>query len=189
MATQERGIGARTQQVTGMYSLFWPFTCLHPWCVCACAIIAGSPLRMWPRDSASPGRSRTRLRSAPIKSNQSRESIPRITGYNYHLQNYSHVDLLPSRRADRAQRSGAFDREIVPVTTTLTDGEGRERTVTVAKDDGVRVATTLEGLAKLRAAFKPGGSTTAGTSSASQLHFCSLFTNFLKCCQRIGQRF
>ncbi|KAK0130579.1 3-ketoacyl-CoA thiolase A, peroxisomal [Merluccius polli] len=73
--------------------------------------------------------------------------------------------LSSHQKADRAQRSGAFDREIVPVTTTLTDGEGKERTVTVAKDDGVRVATTLEGLAKLRAAFKPGGSTTAGNSS------------------------
>ncbi|CAL8312810.1 unnamed protein product [Merluccius merluccius] len=73
--------------------------------------------------------------------------------------------LSSHQKADQAQRSGAFDREIVPVTTTLTDGEGKERTVTVAKDDGIRVATTLEGLAKLRAAFKPGGSTTAGNSS------------------------
>lgn len=32
-------------------------------------------------------------------------------------------------------------------------------------DDGVRPKTTLEGLAKLKPAFKKGGSTTAGNSS------------------------
>jgi acetyl-CoA acyltransferase 1 len=37
--------------------------------------------------------------------------------------------------------------------------------VLVDKDDGVRVNTTIEGLAKLKPAFKKGGSTTAGNSS------------------------
>ncbi|CAL8294146.1 unnamed protein product [Lota lota] len=69
------------------------------------------------------------------------------------------------QKADRAQRSGTFAREIVPVTTRVTDAEGTEHTVTVVKDEGVRASTTLAGLGKLRAAFKPDGSTTAGNSS------------------------
>lgn len=71
-----------------------------------------------------------------------------------------------SRRAARAQSSGLFQQEIVPVTTKIVDEGGEERTLTVTKDDGIRAATTLAGLGKLRPAFKPDGSTTAGESSA-----------------------
>lgn len=69
-------------------------------------------------------------------------------------------------RAARAQNSGLFEQEIVPVNTKIVDDDGKERQVTVAKDDGIRAGTTLAGLAKLRPAFKPDGSTTAGESSA-----------------------
>merc|ERR1712060_776285 len=60
---------------------------------------------------------------------------------------------------------GLFDEEIVPVTTTVKDKEGKATEVTVSKDEGPREGTNLEGLSKLKAAFKPGGSTTAGNSS------------------------
>ncbi|KAM7394789.1 hypothetical protein PAMP_021572 [Pampus punctatissimus] len=73
--------------------------------------------------------------------------------------------LSSQQKAARAQDMGLFDREIVPVTTKLVDDEGKERNVTVAKDDGIRPGTTLAGLKKLRPAFKPDGSTTAGNSS------------------------
>ncbi|KAL2085118.1 hypothetical protein ACEWY4_018438 [Coilia grayii] len=69
------------------------------------------------------------------------------------------------RKAAVAQREGLFDAEIVAVTTRFVDDSGTERTITVTKDDGVRPGTTLEGLAKLRPAFKPDGSTTAGNAS------------------------
>ncbi|MBX5440494.1 MAG: acetyl-CoA C-acyltransferase [Solirubrobacteraceae bacterium] len=59
-------------------------------------------------------------------------------------------------RAVAAQESGFFDREIVPV--TLPDG------TVVAKDDGPRPSSTLEKLASLEPAFKPGGTVTAGNS-------------------------
>ncbi|KAI9205149.1 Thiolase, N-terminal domain-containing protein [Polychytrium aggregatum] len=58
--------------------------------------------------------------------------------------------------AANAQKQGLFNDEIVPV--TLPDG------TVVTKDDGIR-ATTAETLAKLRPAFKPNGSSTAGNSS------------------------
>lgn len=65
-------------------------------------------------------------------------------------------------RAARAQSKGCFQAEIVPVTTTVHDDEGTERSITVAQDEGIRPNTTMEGLAKLKPAFKKGGSTTAG---------------------------
>ncbi|XP_033120601.1 3-ketoacyl-CoA thiolase B, peroxisomal-like [Anneissia japonica] len=68
-------------------------------------------------------------------------------------------------KAARAQKLGLFDDEIVPVKTTIVDKNGDEHEITVTKDDGVRAQTTKEGLAKLRPAFKQGGTTTAGNSS------------------------
>lgn len=48
------------------------------------------------------------------------------------------------------------------MTTTVRDDKGTERSVIVVHDEGIRPDTTLEGLAKLKPAFKKGGSTTAG---------------------------
>ncbi|XP_040042863.2 3-ketoacyl-CoA thiolase, peroxisomal [Gasterosteus aculeatus] len=72
--------------------------------------------------------------------------------------------LSSQQKAARAQTSGRFQREIVPVSVRHADG-GAEREVLVAEDDGIRAGTTLAGLSKLRPAFKPDGSTTAGNSS------------------------
>lgn len=68
-------------------------------------------------------------------------------------------------RALKAQKEGRFNDEIVPVTITVTDDDGNEKEVVIAKDDGPREGTTKEGLAKLRGAFKKDGTTTAGNSS------------------------
>jgi len=76
-------------------------------------------------------------------------------------------DLLgfeSQRKAALAQKQGLFESEIVPVTTTVVKDDGSADTVTVDKDEGIR-ATTIEALAKLKPAFKPDGSTTAGSSS------------------------
>ena len=63
-------------------------------------------------------------------------------------------------KALRAQKDGAFDAEIVTV-----DVPGRKGVVTtVAKDETPR-ETSLEALAKLAPAFKPGGTVTAGNAS------------------------
>lgn len=69
------------------------------------------------------------------------------------------------QKASRAQEKGLFAQEIVPVTTKIVAEDGTEQKVTVTKDEGVRSSTTFEGLTKLRPAFKPDGSTTAGNSS------------------------
>jgi acetyl-CoA acyltransferase 1 len=68
-------------------------------------------------------------------------------------------------KALAAQKAGLFTDEIVPVSATFKDKEGNETTKVVKDDEGPRAGTTLEGLGKLKAAFKPGGSTTAGNAS------------------------
>lgn len=68
-------------------------------------------------------------------------------------------------KAAKAQFEGLFKREIVPVHTVLKDKDGNQKPVVISEDDGVRANTTMEILAKLKPAFKEGGSTTAGNSS------------------------
>ncbi len=65
------------------------------------------------------------------------------------------------RRAAAAQASGAFKDEIVAVEIL---GRKGEKTV-VDTDEGVRADTTAEGLAKMKAAFSPTGTVTAGNAS------------------------
>lgn len=47
----------------------------------------------------------------------------------------------------------------------IKDKDGNEKEILVDKDDGIRGDTTLEGLGKLKPAFKKDGTTTAGNSS------------------------
>jgi acetyl-CoA C-acetyltransferase len=60
-----------------------------------------------------------------------------------------------------AQKNGAFDDEIVPVPVPQRKGDP----VLVTTDEGVRGDTTAETLAKLRPAFAPDGTITAGSAS------------------------
>lgn len=74
-------------------------------------------------------------------------------------------------RAARARASGAFGDEIVPVSTRFQEVDkqgnkvGEEKRITVTEDDGIRANASVEGLAKLKPAFKPDGASTAGNSS------------------------
>ncbi len=67
---------------------------------------------------------------------------------------------LSHRRAAAAQRSGRFADEIVPVKAGLRDTDPL-----VDTDEGVRPDATPESLGKLRPAFTPDGTITAGTAS------------------------
>jgi acetyl-CoA C-acetyltransferase len=70
------------------------------------------------------------------------------------------------QRAVAARESGHFDREIVGVHIPETHDAGGDVIAahTVTRDDGPRAGTTMEGLAKLKPAFKPGGTVTAGNA-------------------------
>lgn len=64
------------------------------------------------------------------------------------------------QKAAKAQAEGKFVDEIVPVPVRV-----KRDTIDFVKDEGIRADTTVEGLGKLRAAFKPDGIVTAGNSS------------------------
>ena len=68
------------------------------------------------------------------------------------------------QRALAAIDEGRFEREILPLDTRVWR-DGAWHDVTVDTDEGPRRDTSLEVLAKLRPAFKQGGSVTAGNSS------------------------
>jgi 3-oxoadipyl-CoA thiolase len=69
--------------------------------------------------------------------------------------------LESHRRAIDARDAGRFDEEIITVDAPQPKGAP----VTVHSDEGPRPDTTLEKLAKLRPAFREGGTVTAGNSS------------------------
>jgi acetyl-CoA acyltransferase len=73
-------------------------------------------------------------------------------------------------RALKAQQAGEFKDEITPVQVShrspnLQSGEIEVSTRTVSLDEGPRVDTSMEGLAKLKTVFAARGSVTAGNSS------------------------
>jgi acetyl-CoA C-acetyltransferase len=78
--------------------------------------------------------------------------------------------VISQSRAVDARDSGHFDAEIVPVPVPAhkdVDKEGNEIDVpdtVVSKDDGPRAGTTMEVLAKLKPAFRPDGTVTAGNA-------------------------
>jgi len=77
--------------------------------------------------------------------------------------------LRSHQHASAAVNSGKFDPELVPVDVELkelgADGKSESKKFTVKRDEGPRADTSLEALAKLKPAFKEGGTVTAGNSS------------------------
>ena len=69
--------------------------------------------------------------------------------------------LSSQQKALAAIASGRFSSEIIPISIPQKKG----RVTLFDHDQGPRAGTTLEGLAKLPAAFKAGGSVTAGNAS------------------------
>ncbi|MCK6567485.1 MAG: acetyl-CoA C-acyltransferase [Anaerolineales bacterium] len=76
--------------------------------------------------------------------------------------------LRSNQKAARAVESGLFDPELLPLDVEIheyADGKSVAKNFTVKRDEGPRGDTTLEALAKLKPAFKEGGTVTAGNSS------------------------
>ncbi len=73
------------------------------------------------------------------------------------------------RKANHAIETGLFDPEIVTVEVSLVEYEQSgtlgKKSFTFTRDEGPRADTTIEALAKLKPAFKEGGTVTAGNSS------------------------
>lgn len=76
--------------------------------------------------------------------------------------------LGSQQKAAAALKARKFDGQVVPVPVEQVTWEGAKKTVTTmpfATDELVRAGTTMEGLAKIPPAFKPGGTVTAGNAS------------------------
>jgi acetyl-CoA acyltransferase len=76
--------------------------------------------------------------------------------------------LGSQQRAAAAWSKNAFAGQIVPVTVQKVRWKGSKKTIeesSFVTDELVRGTTTMEGLAKLPPAFKPGGTVTAGNAS------------------------
>src|SRR5690242_9196364 len=73
---------------------------------------------------------------------------------------------LSQQRAVAARAAGHFDREIVGVDIPETHDAGGDviPAHTVTRDDGPRAGTTVESLGKLKPAFRPNGTVTAGNA-------------------------
>lgn len=72
------------------------------------------------------------------------------------------------QRAEKAQKEGLFDDEIVPIKTKLKGPDGEVKEVVLTRDEGIRPGTTAETLGKIRVAFPQWGPTTTG-GNASQV--------------------
>lgn len=76
--------------------------------------------------------------------------------------------LKSNQKAAKAVDSGLFDPELAKISVDLVDyvdGKAEKRSFTVKRDEGPRGDSTMDGLAKLKPAFKEGGTVTAGNSS------------------------
>jgi len=90
--------------------------------------------------------------------------------YGISREKQDEYSLQSQMRTAAAQQAGKFDDEIVPMKTTMvvTDkntGETSKKEVTLAKDEGNRPDTNLEGLAKLQPVMGPDKWITAGNAS------------------------
>ena len=88
--------------------------------------------------------------------------------YGVSREDMDAFSLASHQKAAAAIRDGKFKDEIVPISVEEVYVENDQRKVrnyVVDTDEGVRQDTSLEALAKLRPAFKQGGSVTAGNSS------------------------
>ena len=90
--------------------------------------------------------------------------------YGVSRQDQDAFSLASHQKAAAAVSSGRFDPEIVPLQVEIVEpgGNGHKavtRSLVFQRDEGPRSDSTLEALAKLKPAFKEGGTVTAGNSS------------------------
>jgi 3-oxoadipyl-CoA thiolase len=83
--------------------------------------------------------------------------------YGVSREDQDAFSLRSHRRAVAAREEGRFDDEVLAVEASPADGRGESSLV--REDEGPRGDTSLERLARLRPAFREGGTVTAGNAS------------------------
>jgi acetyl-CoA C-acetyltransferase len=97
----------------------------------------------------------------PTTSETMGEQAERLAAaYNVTRPDLDEVAFYSQKRAAIATEQGWFKREIVPI-----EIQGKKATQLMDTDEGIRLETTLESLAKLKPAFGEDGVFTAGNSS------------------------
>ena len=105
-----------------------------------------------------------------------RYGVPRSDQDRFALQSHS--------RAVSATDEGRFAHEVVPVEAP----DGRDGPVTITVDEGPRADTSLEKLARLRPAFREGGTVTAGNASTLNDGAACLVLTTAKRAEALGAR-
>ena len=89
--------------------------------------------------------------------------------YGINREDQDAFSFQSHQKAAKAVTSGLFDPELVAIDVEVTELGADEKPVkknfTVKRDEGPRADTTMDALAKLKPAFKEGGTVTAGNSS------------------------
>jgi acetyl-CoA acyltransferase len=101
-----------------------------------------------------------------IRMGQTAENV--VAKYGLSREEQDTFGYRSHMRAIAAQDAGKFEDEIVPLEferVELDNGKAVTRTIVFDADEGPRRGTTLEAMAKLRPAFSPKGTVTAGNSS------------------------
>ena len=92
--------------------------------------------------------------------------------------------LNSHRKAVAAMKEGRFDQEIVPVEIPQKKGPA----LVVRADEGPREETSLEALAKLRPAFKEGGTVTAGNAPGVNDGAAAVVVASAEVARRLGRK-
>ena len=89
--------------------------------------------------------------------------------YGISREEQDEFSLKSHQKAAQAVNSGLFDPELVSLDVEITELDGSDNPIkknfSVTRDEGPRADTNLDALARLRPAFKEGGTVTAGNSS------------------------
>ncbi len=104
----------------------------------------------------------------------------------YHIsrQDQDAFALASQQKCAAAVTSGRLAEEIIPIEAPAERG----RTVTISADEHPRPDTTLDGLAKLKPAFREGGTVTAGNSSGLNDGAAALLLVEAAVARRLGLR-
>ena len=92
--------------------------------------------------------------------------------------------LTSHRKAVAAMKEGRFDREIIPVEIPQKKGPP----LVMRTDEGPREDTSLEALARLKPAFKEGGTVTAGNAPGVNDGAAALVVASMEAANRLGRK-
>ncbi|HSQ34270.1 MAG TPA: acetyl-CoA C-acetyltransferase, partial [Peptostreptococcaceae bacterium] len=104
------------------------------------------------------------------------------TQYNISREEQDEFAVSSQNKAEKAQLEGKFDEEIVPVVIP----QRKKDPIVFNKDEFIKHGATIEGLQKLRPAFKKDGTVTAGNASGINDGGAALVIMSKEKCESLG---